>query len=327
MSRVLERLNVLAICLLGGVLSAVLGSQIWPRGGVLAQAGMTEQVAKEEAEYTWPKTLRVCPAHAGDPVKLIKITKGGVLLQPGKYQLPQLAGDTFQNVNAVQGWLRDVAFSLRSEAPKNIVSVGIAVMLPVRSTDVDCISRIRDGDQLCHIDPHWCDGGCPVIKYCTLHWGLVPAAAASGLRSRYASWAKGDYGDGDRKLLQGRNTLLLAPGEEVALSAERPADWMVGGIAAEGSHFPSPLNAILWDEGLEEAKDARPCAERANSRTGCAFAEVPKFNFGIDVVYFEDGTIWGNYGYGYATPNPDGIFTRLNTHDTPDNGSPASGPN
>jgi hypothetical protein len=289
---------------------------------------MTQQAAKDEAERTWPKTLQLCPAHAGDPVKLMKITKGGVALQPGKYELPKIVGTDFENPHAFLRWLGDVAFTLRSEAPKNIVSVGMAVMLPVRNTDVDCITRIRDyGDTLCRIDPHWCDGGCPVIRWCTLHWGLVPETAASALRSRYASWAKGDYGDGSRKLLQGRNALLLAPGEEVTLSAELPAIWMVGGIAAEGSHFPSPMNGILFEEGIEDAKDARPCAERANSRTGCAFAEVPKFNFGVDVVYFEDGTIWGNYGYGYATPNPDGIFTRVNTHDTPDNGSPPSGPN
>jgi hypothetical protein len=323
MSRILQRLNVLAICLLGGVLGAVLLVQFWPRVRALAQSRVTEQVAKNEAEWTWPKTLQVCPAHAGDPVKLIEITKGGVPLQPGKYELPKIAGNEFETADAFPRWLGDVAFTLRSEATKNIVSVGIAVMLPVRSTDLDCISRIRDGDTLCHFDPHWCDGGCPVIRHCTLHWGLIPTAAASGLRSRYAS----DNRKGERRLLQGRNALLVAPGEEVTLSAEGRAAGWVGGVAAEGSHFPSPMNAILSEEGLEEAKDARPCVERANSRIGCAFAEVPKFNFGIDIVYFEDGTMWGNFGYGYATPNPDGIFTRLSTHDTSDTDSPASGPN
>ena len=136
MSKVLERLNVLAICLLGGVIGIALLVQFWPRVRALAQSRMPEHVAKEEAEWTWPKTLRVCPAHAGDPVKLIKITKGGVPLEPGKYELPRIAGDDFENPHAVLRWLGDVAFTLRSEAPKNIVSVGIAVMLPVRRIDV-----------------------------------------------------------------------------------------------------------------------------------------------------------------------------------------------
>jgi len=323
MSRILERMNVLVICLLVSVLGAALLVQFWPHVRALAQSRIPERVAKNEAEWTWPKTLRVCPAHAGDPVKLIMITKGGLPLQPGNYELPKIAGDVFETADAVPRWLGDVAFTLRSEAPKNIVSLGVAVMLPVRNTEYDCIFRVRDGDQLCKIDPHWCDGGCPVIKYCTLHWGLIPIAAASGLRSRYTS----DYRRGERKLLQGRNELLLAPGEEVTLSADGRAAGWVGGVAAEGSHFPSPLNGILYEEGLDEAKDARPCVERANSRTGCAFVEVPKFNFGIDIVYFEDGTMWGNYGYGYATPNPDGVFTRLNTHDASDTDSPASWPN
>ena len=178
---------------------------VWPRVRALAQSRMPEHVAKEEAEWTWPKTLRVCPAHAGDPVKLIKITKGGVPLEPGKYELPRIAGDDFENPHAVLRWLGDVAFTLRSEAPKNIVSVGIAVMLPVRRIDVNCISRIRDyGDTLCRIDPHWCDGGCPGIRHCTLHWGLIPAVAASGLRSRHAL----EYRTGEMKFPEGRNALL-----------------------------------------------------------------------------------------------------------------------
>ena len=58
-----------------------------------------------------------------------------------------------------------------------------------------------------------------------------------------------------------------------------------------------------------------------------AFAEVSKFNIGVDVVHFEDGTIWGNYGYGYATPNPDGIFTRVSAEGRPLGGDTVSGPN
>jgi hypothetical protein len=81
--------------------------------------------------------------------------------------------------------------------------------------------------------------------------------------------------------------------------------------------FSDSMNIILHEEGIEDAGGEAPCLERINSKKGCAFSEVSKFNVGIDVVYFEDGTIWGNYGYGYAVPNPDGIFTRVNAHDSP----------
>jgi len=236
--------------------------------------------------------------------------------------MPQIAGNTFENVKAVQDWLRDVSFTLKSEAAKGIVSVGMAVMLPVRNTEFDCLTIGGTSQRWCDAHPHYCDGGCPVIKYCTLHWGLVPATAASGLRSRYAADPKGE-----RALLQGKEQFLLTPGDEVMLSAEGRIDGMVGGVDPRGSHFPSPMNGILRKEGLDEAQNAEPCERRANSKTGCAFAEVPKFNVGIDVVYFDDGTIWGNYGYGYATPNPDGIFTRVNAHESPGIADPAYGPN
>jgi hypothetical protein len=288
---------------------------------------MTEQATREEAELRWPETLTLCPALARDPVKLLKVFKAGLQLQPGKFELPKIAGDDFETPRAVQQWLRDVAFTLKSEASKSIVSVGIAVVLPVRRTDVDCLTLAEYGERWCDAHPHYCDGGCPVLKYCTLHWGLVPAATASGLRSRYAAWVEAHGRRDYRPLLQGTTALLIPPGGEVTLSAAGRGDSMVGGTGQRGRRFPGPLNGILWQEGIDEATDARPCDERYNPTTGCAFAEVPKFNIGVDVVHFEDGTIWGNYGYGYARPNPDGIFTRLNTDDPSDTGSPGSGPN
>jgi len=324
MSSILQRLNVLAICLLGTVLCGVLVIQVWPRARALAQARPTAQDAKEEAEWTWPKTLQVPSAHSGDPVKLIKVTKAGLQLQPGKYQLPKIAGDTLELSDPVHQWLRDVTFTLKSEASKSIVSVGIAVMLPVRRTDVDCLTFGGYGQTWCDTHPDYCDGGCPVVMYCTLHWGLVPAATASGLQSRFAvdKWRDGLH----NAVPQGTKPLLLPPGGELALSADGRRDGMVGGTTQIPSHFPAPLNAILWEEGINEAKGAQPCEERANSKTGCSFAEVSKFNIGIDVVYFDDGTIWGNYGYGYATPNPDGIFTRVSEQGCPLGGA-ASGSN
>jgi hypothetical protein len=328
MSRILQRLNVLAICLLGGVLGAVLAVQLWPRARALAQARPTAPDAREEAELRWPETLTLCPAQSGDPVKLVKVTKAGLQLQPGKYELPKIAGDDFQNPRAVQQWLRDVTFTLKSDASKSIVSVGIAVVLPVRRTDLDCLTVVTfagTSQRWCDAHPHYCDGGCPGIRYCTLHWGLVPVATASGLRSRYAAWVEAMGRRDVRPLLQGTKDLLLPPGGEMTLSADGRGDSMVGGTGQGGRKYPAPLNAILWAEGIEEAKDARPCDERNNRETGCAFAEVSKFNIGVDVVHFEDGTIWGNYGYGYATPNPDGIFTRVSAEGCPLGGA-ASGP-
>lgn len=61
--------------------------------------------------------------------------------------------------------------------------------------------------------------------------------------------------------------------------------------------------------------DTEPCLDRINSKKGCAFSEVSMFNIGVDVVFFEDGSIWGNYGYGYALPGPDGIFKRVDARD------------
>jgi len=321
-SRVHQRLNVLAICLLGGVLGAVLVVQIWPHGRALAQAGM-----KEEDEWTWPKTLQVYAAQPGDPVKLVKITKGGEELLAWKYKMPQIAGDASQIVAAVKDWLSDVSFTLKSQTSKNIAALSIAVVLPVRGTDLECNSITGEKsarEPWCEAHPHWCDGGCPELVTNTLHWGLIPAQAASGLHSRYKAEAKGIHGD--RTIVEGKGLLRVGPGEEVTLLVAGRVDGM-GAISDPRHGVPDTVNGLLYWEGIEEAKDAEPCSERRNSKKGCAFSEVSKFNIGLDVIYFEDGTIWGSYGYGYAIPNPDGIFTRVSAYDSPSIGKPASGPN
>ncbi|MBZ5670301.1 MAG: hypothetical protein LAO04_11295 [Acidobacteriia bacterium] len=313
MWKVLQRLNVLAICLLGGVLAAVLVAQIWPRVRALAQADPRDD--EWTGQSTWPRTLQVYPAHEGDPVKLVKITKAGQELVPGKYELPQIAGDTSQNVDAAKDWLSDVSFTLKSQTPKNIVSVGAAFVLPVRRTDLACFYGDRSGlSAWCEAHPHWCDGGCPTLVHTTLHWGLVPAVTASGLGARYRAEATGKYGD--RALLHGKGSLQLGAGQEIELSPAGRVDGMMGGTDPR-SGFSVTLDGILYAEGIEEARDAEPCSSRHALRRGCAFADVSKFNIGIDIVYFEDGTIWGNYGYGYAKPNADGIYTRLGGDDPP----------
>jgi hypothetical protein len=162
----------------------------------------------------------------------------------------------------------------------------------------------------------------------TLHWGLIPAQAATGLKSRYEAEAKvieGVYRAG-RTVVEGKEPLRVGPGEEVTLSVTGCAHGM-GAITDPRHGFSNVMNGIVYNEWIEEAKDAEPCSERIYSKKGCAFAEASKFNIGVDVVYFDDGTIWGNYGYGYAIPNPDGIFTRVNAHDSPGIANPASGPN
>ena len=123
------RLNLPAACLLVCVLGAVLVAQTWPHGQALAQAG-----TKEEDGWTWPKTLQVYPAQPGDPVNLVKVTKEGEELVPGKYELPQLAGD---GVDPVKDWLSDVSFTLKSQAPRNIAAVSIAVLLPSCDTHLE----------------------------------------------------------------------------------------------------------------------------------------------------------------------------------------------
>ncbi len=317
MSKLLQHLNMLAICLLGGVLASVLLAQIRP--GTLPSA---RAVAAED-EWVWPKTLQVYPAHPGDPLKLVKVTKAGKELLPGVYRIPEIAGDFWQNLDAVKGWLTDISFTLKSQTSKNIVSAGIAVVFPVRSTDGEC-NTATNLEAWCRAHPHWCDGGCPTLKINALHWGSIPGIAASGLEARFRAEARGIFGD--RVLLQGKHPLRLAPGEEATLSLADGVEEGWGGLDPRAG-VPELMNGIVFREGLEEAKNTEPCLERRRSKTGCAFAEVSKFNIAVQVVYFEDGTIWGNYGYGYALPNPDGIFTRVDAHDVPGMVSPGSAAN
>jgi hypothetical protein len=306
MSKILQRLNALVISLLALVLTSVLVAQI--RSGVHP----TARASPPGDDWLWPQTLEVYPAHAGDPVKLVKITKGGNEIVPGTYKMPQIAADMFQGPDAVKDWLSDASFTLRSQTSKNIAAVGIAVLFPTRRTDEECGEPPRGVD--CGKDSHWCDGGCPTLIDNTLHWGLVPPMTASGLEARYAQARAG--GEHWRILRQGKGPLRLPPGEEITLSlADRVEGIWVG--RDPRPFFSDVLDAILRTEGLDEATGEVPCRERAKSKTGCAFAKVSKFTIGIDIVYFEDGTIWGNYGYGYALPNPDGIFTRVSEGEIP----------
>ncbi len=237
--------------------------------------------------------------------------KGPEEVVPGKCRMPEIAGDEDQNSDAFKDWLRDASFTLRSQTSKNIVSVGIAVVFPVRDTDLDCpyiTGNKTAPNAWCDAHPAFCDGGCAELIRNTLHWGLIPAPTASGLEARYAR-ARAE-GENWRTLLQGEGPLRLAPGEEVTLSLAGRVDGFM--TLTDPRHGVSDtMNGIVGNEGIDEAKGAEPCINRVNSKIGCAFVEVSKFNIGIDVVYFEDGTIWGNYGYGYAFPNPDGVFTRV----------------
>lgn len=320
MSRLLQLLNVLAVCLLGGVFAPFLVAQ--------TQAGSRspERFPPEDPERR-PNTLEVYPSHAGDPAELVRIMKDGQEVVPGSYALPQIAGNIFQDTDAVKNWLNGVSFTLKSRASKTIVSVGIGVVFPARRTDLTCSSitgHRRPDEPWCEAHPHYCDGGCPERLAGTLHWGLIPGWTRSGLEARYRGEAEGIYGD--RVPLEGKEPLRLAPDEEFALFAG-------GQLGGRWPHlrprhpFSEVVNQLLHYEGIEESTGTEPCSQRENSKTGCAFAEVPKFNMAIDIVYFEDGTIWGNYGYGYALPNPDGIFTRVDSRDFPGIARPAFAPN
>jgi len=321
MSRPLDRLNVLAIWLLGGVLAPVLLAQ--------NQSGTRSltRVEQEEQEWVWPAPLEVYPAHPGDPVKLVRTMKDGKELVPGTYGIPQIAGTDDEDVDAVKEWLHDASFILKSQTSKNIVSVGISIRFPGRSTDVACFYITGDKTEpspWCNAHSHWCDGGCPALIHNELHWGLIPAMTASGLEDRYARARA--RGENWRILRQGKDPLRLAPGEEIALSPDG-RDEGTWGFTDPRHGVTDSMNGIVGREGIDDARDTEPCEERANSKTGCAFAEVSKFNIGVDVVYFEDGTIWGNYGYGYALPNPDGIFTRVDAQHFPGLVSPVPAAN
>jgi hypothetical protein len=110
--------------------------------------------------------------------------------------MPQIAENWFQSVDAFKEWSRDVPFTLKSQTSKNIVSVGIAVVVPVRGTDLACGDPPRG--VWCVENPHWYDGGCPELVAGTLHWSLTPALTVSGLKVRYRAEAKGMYGTGLR---------------------------------------------------------------------------------------------------------------------------------
>jgi hypothetical protein len=322
--KVLRRLNVLAICLLGGVLASVLVAQVVPRARPIAG----QRVPREEDEWPWPQTLRVYPSHPGDPVKLIGITKDGKEVEPGTYRIPVMADDTFGGPNPFDRWLQDVSFVVTSETPRKIVCIGISVVLPAHRTNIVCFYLGEPApNPWCDAHPHWCDGGCPILVHRTIHWGRIPPRAATGLESRFR--AEGRWGSpvlDANTPLQSRPWLVLGPGQVATLSMSVGVDGMIGSMDPR-TDFSNVINTVLRTEGIEEATGEEPCTARANSKTGCAFAEVSKFNIGVDVVYFEDGTIWGNYGYGYALPNPDGIFRRVDAQDFPGIVSPASAPN
>ncbi|HEV2495870.1 MAG TPA: hypothetical protein VG204_22800 [Terriglobia bacterium] len=248
---------------------------------------------------------------------------------PGTYRLPQITGDEFENVDVVKEWLKSASFTLRSQVSKNIVSVGISVVFPARQTGGDCdwLPRKRFGStSWCDHHPRSCDGECPVLIHTTLYWGLIPAVTASGLEARYQVLRS--EGEDWRILRQGKAPLRLAPGGEVTLSPEGRTDKSFAQTVQRKPFHTQTLSLILREENIDEARDTAPCSDRyLDLKTGCAFAEVAKFNIGVDVVYFEDGTIWGNYGYGYALPNPDGIFTRVDARHFPGFANPTSAPN
>lgn len=317
-SKVRQRLRVLAIWLLSGVLAPTPVARIWPQEGHLARADVQD---RQDRNVRWPETLQLHPWRADDPVRLVRISKDGKELMPGKYRLPRIAGKGSEDVKAVKQWLDELSFVLRSETSKNIVSVGISVVLPVRiTTNLECAAS--HPDPWCDAHPHWCDGGCPSLFNDTLHWGVIPGLTASGLEARLE--ARDPAEAGQSILLNGQEPLRLAPGDEITLSLHGRVDERMSGFSSPRANLSDVMNGIVFREGIEEARDTEPCNIRASSKTGCAFAEVSKFNIGLDMVYFEDGTIWGNYGYGYALPNPDGIFTRVDARDFPGIAGPGS---
>lgn len=319
MSKLLERLNSVAICLLGGALASALVLRAWPQ--VRAGAGA------EASEIAWPmpETLQVYPAHPGDPVTLVGITKSGSEVELGKYRAPLLEADYFSGPNPFDDWLKDASFVVRNQTSRNIVCVGISVVFPVRRPGIDCHSAFND--PWCDQHPNWCDGGCPVLVERTLQWGRIPAAAATGLETRLrAHHALPSAILDDTAPPERRPLLALTPGGEISLSRDGRAEGLIA-FTDPSRPFSETMLRVLVNEGMDEAKDTEPCLARRGSKLGCAFAEVSEFNVGIDIVYFENGTIWGNYGYGYAVPGPDGIFKRVDAHYSPGVASPDSAPN
>lgn len=326
MVKLIARLNLFAICLLAGVLASVLAVRVWPQVRAVAGLGVGED------ETAWPRTLQVHPAHPGDPATLVRIIKEGNEVVPGKYVIPRMEGTIFSGPNPLDDWLKDASFVVRNQTSRNIVCVGISVVFPARRPEVDCPDVIAGSDYRghnawCEAHPHWCDGGCPVLIQRTLQWGRIPASVATGLevRLRAINVLSSPILDVPATA-QTRPWRGLPSGEDAVLSQDGRRDGLLSMITTRGlSHL---MNTIVHNEGLDEARDAEPCvAVRQYWRFGCAFAEVQKFNVGLDVVYFEDGTIWGNYGYGYALPNPDGIFTRLEGHDSSSAARPGPAPN
>jgi hypothetical protein len=254
-------------------------------------------------------------------VKLIRIIKAGREIVPGKYELPEISSDHFIRPNPMDDWLKDTSFVVQNQSTKGVVSLGISVILVAKQTNADCHFSTGgvwgDRDPFCDVNPGWCDGGCPALLHRTVSWGRIPPETAAGLKARYrdeqrriSPWVE------EGEPLEGKASLELPPGQEMTLSLLGRGDsW--GSLTDPRKAFSDSINGILYAEGIDEAKGAAPCEQRANSKTGCAFAEVPKFNVGLDIVHFEDGAIWGNYGYGYALPTTDGIFKRVDATDVP----------
>ncbi len=303
MPKTLQRLNVLAIFVLGIVLTSVVVAQIKPAIRPTAQADSPDE------EGAWPKTLQVCPSEPGDPVKLVRILKGDQEIVPGTYMIPEVSapigGDL---VGPLDGWLKDTSIVLENDSSKVIVSVGIAVVFPFRETGLECADI--SGPGWCDVHPHWCDGGCPKLMQDSLHWGRLPTDTAKALQARYSAEGRSEvtYPEPWTMPLQGKDSLRLTPSLQVALS---PAD---------AGRYPAvtdlrdrfSVDMALLREGLEKTQGTtESLVSRANSEFGWAYRAVPKFNVAIVVAYFADGTIWGNFGFGYGVPNPDGIFSRV----------------
>ncbi len=310
MSSILQRLNVLLISLLAIVLTSVLVAQIKPA------MHPTPQAESPDEEGVWPRTLQVSPSEPGDPVKLVRIMKGGQELVPGTYIMPEVsAANGSVMAGLLDGWLKDMSVVLENDSSKDVTSVGIAVVFPFRETDQECADITGSKsthEPWCEAHPHWCDGGCPNLTQESLHWGRLPADTAKALQARYSAEGRTEvtYPEPWAMPLQGKGPLRLAPGSQVALFP--PDVGRYPAVTDPRHRFSACLDMQLEAEGLEKAQGTtESLVSRANSEFGWAYRAVPKFNVAIVVVYFADGTIWGNFGFGYGVPNPDGIFTRV----------------